>query len=201
MSTQDLSQYQVNYGPTDLRHYLYTHDLSTASPKQCTLTENRFKTPFVDPASGKTTDLYCWKGRIRTEPDCVIGSVCDPFSYTNARSSFCRTWGCQPDLFVSNEGTADAGLPVVNQRGGVVVYTPKAQCEGGIAKQFNCMLSGIRQSFANAFDPKNRSRLLMSMMLLSAFVITGVILFRKFHHSKGGKRMMKLNLRTLKPRR
>lgn len=195
---QSPEQFQVNYDPSDLRHYLYTHDLYTTSPARCTLTENRFKTPFTEP-NGKQSSLYCWKGRIRTEPDCAIGSVCDVFSYTNARSSFCRTWGCQPDLFVSNAGTIDAGTPVVNQRGGVVVYTPKKECEGGIAKQFNCMLSGIRQSFTNAFDPKNRGTLMKSVILLSVFVVVGVIVFRKYgpkvKRGKGG-----IDFSTLKRR-
>lgn len=183
-------QYQVKYDPSNINYYLLTHDLYTTSSNLCTLKENRFRTPYKD-ANGQTASLYCWRGRIQTTPDCVIGSVCDPYSYTNARSSFCRTWGCQPNLYVSNEGTLDAGTPVINQRGGLVVYTPKTECEGGIARQFNCMLSGVRQSFANAVDPKNRKKLMMSVITLSAALVVGIILLRRYRQKTRGKKFFK----------
>src|ERR1700716_4209783 len=108
----------------DIQNYLTTFDLSQTSG--CELKENRFSIPNVrDANTGKTYSLYCWKGRITftdaSKQECDIGSICDVYSYANARTRFCLQWGCQPNLYVSNQGTTDAGNAVVNDRGGVIV--------------------------------------------------------------------------------
>lgn len=161
----------------ELDYYLQTHDLSTANP--CTLKENRFKTPNPEEPG---SELYCWRGIIHThkdgKPDCVIGSVCDPYSFTNARTRFCLTWGCDPHLYVANEGTADAGVTVINERGGTVVYTPKKECEGAFVNKFSCIMKGFRQSLDFALDPANKKQLLVRMSMAFALLIVLLIVWR-----------------------
>ena len=185
-SSSSSLQGQVDYPESNILHYLLTHDLYTTSPQLCTLTENRFRQTFTD-SSGKQTPLFCWKGRIQTDPDCVIGTTCSPYSYTEARSQFCKTWGCTPNLYVSNAGTVDANIPVTNQRGGIVVYNNKEKCKGGFASQLNCLMDGFRQSVANIMDPRYRGRFLIGMTAMIIFAIVAAVAYRNYR-KKYGKR-------------
>lgn len=157
----------------EIEFYLQTHDLYRTTP--CTLKENRSKIKNPE-EPGK--DLYCWKGIIRQQPDCVVGSVCDPYSYTNARTRFCLTWGCSPHLYVANEGTEDSGLTVLNERGGTVVYNSKKECEGAFISKINCFISGLRQSLDFALDPNNKKQLLIKLTIWFGLLIAGIIAYR-----------------------
>lgn len=157
----------------ELEYYLQTHDLHRTTP--CTLKENRFKIKNPE-EPGK--ELYCWKGIIRQQPDCVVGSVCDTYSYTNARTRFCLTWGCSPHLYVANEGTEDSGLTVMNERGGTVVYNSKKECEGAFISKFQCFISGIRQSLDFALDPANKKQILVKMTIWFGILIAGIIAYK-----------------------
>ena len=168
--------------PKELEYYLYTHDIQQGiSP--CDLAENRYKIDnFDDQESGKHYDqIYCWKGILYKKPGCTIGTVCDPNSYAGARTRFCLTWGCpQAHLYVGDA----TGEPIVNERGGVVVFNQKDKCKGAFINQFNCFIGGIRQSLDNALDPANRKELLLRMSVLAIFFIIGMIALVRARRSK-----------------
>ena len=172
-------------------YYLQTHDLYTTDA--CTLKDNRFKiNNFVDPEdNNKVKNLYCWKGIIYQQPECVIGTVCDPYSYTNARTRFCLTWGCEAHKLVSNEGTEDAGLDVVNGRGGIVVYNQKDKCQGAMVNKLKCILDGMHQSVDNALDPEHKTRSVLTMVIALVVLIVGAVIFRTMIKDKTRKGILK----------
>ena len=167
--------------PGSLRYKMYTHDIG--SPSSCDIKENRYKLDnFYDAEEDKTyKQIYCWKGIIRQNPDCKVGTVCDPHSYSGARTRFCLTWGCSdPHLYVAD----DSGDPIVNERGGIIVYTKKEDCVGGFLNQGNCFVSGIRQSLDHILDPENRRALITQMVILSVIVAVSLIVVLRVRGSK-----------------
>jgi hypothetical protein len=170
--------------PGSLKYKMFTHDIGTLNV--CDLEENRYKIEnFSDVEEGKVyPQIYCWKGIISKNPDCKIGTVCDPYSFSGARTRFCLTWGgCEPHLYVAD----DKGQPIVNERGGIIVYTKKADCEGGIINQAKCFVNGIRQSADYILDPENRRSLIIQMVTLSAIVTIGLIIILRVRGSKNKK--------------
>ena len=181
--------------PESLEYKLYTHDIGKISP--CDLKENRYTMEnFYDTEDKKTySQIYCWKGIIRKNPDCVVGTVCDPYSFTNARTRFCLTWNCpDPHLYVADL----SGEAVVNERGGVVVFNPKDKCKGGFLSQINCFVSGMRQSLDHVLDPANRKQLLIQVAIISVMVTIGLIAIIRFRRSKN-KGLVKLR-KSLTPK-
>jgi hypothetical protein len=150
-----------------LQYYTQLHDIYTVPAGQpCTLSENRVKIDDVDPSTGGKQSVYCWKGIIYQKPQCEIGTICSPYSYSTARSAFCSIFKtCDPTVYVSNEGTQDAGIPVKNERGGIIVYNPKNSCGGGITGWLNCVLSSVRQSADNLLDPANKMHLILTAVV------------------------------------
>lgn len=169
--------------PGSLRYKMYTHDIG--SPSSCSINENRYKLEdFYDTEEDKTyKQIYCWKGIIRQNPDCKIGTVCDPHSYSGARTRFCLTWGCDPHLYVAD----DSGDPIVNERGGIIVYTKKEECAGSLINQSKCFVSGIRQSMDHILDPENRRALITQMAIISVIVTISLIVILRVRGSKHKK--------------
>jgi hypothetical protein len=173
--------------PETLEYRLYTHDVGKISP--CDINENRYTLDnFYDKEDDKLyKQIYCWKGIIKKTPDCTIGTVCDPHSYTNARTRFCLSWGCKdPHLFVADL----SGEAVVNERGGVIVFNQKEKCVGGFLNQVNCFVGGMRQSLDHILDPANRKQLLIQTVILSVVVTISLIILLRFRGSKN-KRIVK----------
>ena len=172
--------------PGSLRYKMYTHDISTASI--CDLDENRYKIDnFYDAEEQKTLDqIYCWKGILRKNPDCKIGTVCDPHSFSGARTRFCLTWGCDPFEYVAD----DKGQPIDNERGGIIVYNNKQDCKGSLINQLKCLTGGLRQSADHILDPENRRSLIIQIVTLAAIVTIGLIFLTKFKQTKN-KRIRK----------
>lgn len=171
--------------PKSLEYRLHTHDIGRQSGP-CNIHENRYTIDdFYDKEDNKTyKQIYCWKGIIKSTPDCTIGTVCDPHSYTNARTRFCLTWGCKdPHLYVADL----SGEPVVNERGGVVVFNQKEKCAGGFLNQVNCFIGGMRQSLDHVLDPANRRQLLIQMATISMIVTIGLIVILRLRGSKNKK--------------
>ena len=175
--------------PESLEYRLYTHDIGKPVGP-CDLEENRYTMDnFFDEEENKLyKQIYCWKGIIRKNPDCVIGTVCDPHSFTNARTRFCLTWNCpEPNLYVADL----SGEDVMNERGGVVVFNQKDKCAGGFLNQVNCFIGGMRQSFDHILDPANRKQLMIQMTVLAILVTVSLIVIIRFRRSKN-KRIMRL---------
>lgn len=173
-----------------LKYKLYTHDIGKLNA--CDIDENRYKIlNFYDKEDDKTyKQLYCWKGIISgyPNPDCKVGTVCDPNSYSGARTRFCLTWDCpDPFLYVAD----DKGQPVVNERGGIVVFNKKADCAGSLINQLKCFTGGIRQSADHILDPNNRKALMIQMLTLSIMVTVGLIVILRIRGSKN-KRIVKI---------
>lgn len=167
--------------PNSLRWKMYTHDIGTLNV--CDIHENRYKIPdFYDAEEDKTYDqIYCWKGIISQNPDCRIGTVCDPHSYSGARTRFCLTWGCpDPHLYVAD----DKGERIVNDRGGIIVFNQKEECKGGFINQLKCVTSGLRQSADNILDPENRRALITQMVIIAAIMVAFIIFMTRFRGSK-----------------
>lgn len=166
----------------EIDYYLYTHDIEqNVSP--CDLDENRYSIDnFYDKEAGKTyKEIYCWKGIIHKKPNCMIGTVCDPNSYAGARTRFCLTWDCpQPHLYVGDK----TGEPIVNERGGVVVFNLPSKCEGAFINKINCFIGGIRQSFDHMLDPANRKQLMIQMSVLAVVFIISMIVLLRMRKSK-----------------
>jgi hypothetical protein len=167
----------------NIANYVTTHDIFVT--QSCQLTENRFKIKDVDGQQ----DLFCWKGIINQgSGSCKIGSICSPYSYAVARSAFCLTWGNEPggcgapdaaNLYVSNQGTVDAGIPAYNVRGGVIVYNSPGTCKG-LTGDMGCILGGLRQSFTNALDPANRTHLILSTLIFFGVLLATALFWRKY---------------------
>ena len=165
--------------PGSLRYRMYTHDINS----NCNINENRYKIDnFHDTEENKDyASIYCWKGIIRKNPDCKVGSVCDPNSYAGARSRFCLTWGCpDPMLYVAD----DKGQPIVNERGGIIVYNKKEDCRGSLVNQIKCVTGGLRQSANHLLDPNNRKQMLMQVIILASMVTIFAIFMTRFRRSK-----------------
>src|SRR5215212_2446909 len=146
--------------------YLKTHDIGIV--KNCDISENRLKIKIA----GK--DLYCWRGLIKQQPNCVSGTQCDPYSYTNARARFCLTWGgCEPFKFVGNPKNEQS--PVLNRRGGIVTYNPMEDCGTGTGF-FNCLKDGVGQSLDNAASQPQKT--LMGVAVGIGALLVGTILVK-----------------------
>jgi len=170
--------------PGSLRYKLSTHDIGRL--EVCDIDENRYRIEnFYDEEEDKTyPQIYCWKGIISQNPDCKIGTVCDPYSFSGARTRFCLTWGgCDPFLYVAD----DKGQPIVNERGGIIVYTKKEDCVGGVMNQGKCFVNGLRQSADHILDPQNRRSLIIQMVTLSAIVTVSLIVLLRLRGSKNKK--------------
>ncbi len=183
--------------PGSLKYKLYTHDIGKINV--CDIDENRYRIEnFYDSEEDKTyPQIYCWKGIISGYPnaDCKIGTVCDPYSFSGARTRFCLTWGCHdPYLYVAD----DKGDVVVNERGGIVVFNKKEDCSGGLFNQGKCFVSGIRQSADHLLDPLNRRQLMIQMITVSIVGIIGLIVLLRFRGSKN-KRLSGIR-KSLSPR-
>lgn len=173
---------EVNVSGTDPSQYLQPFNMYAPATQNCTdlIHENRFNLNFTNTSTGKQDKFYCWQGIIAQQPQCVIGSVCSQYSYTEARTAFCQTWGREPggcagnqaDLYVPNEGTADANVPVVNERGGIIAYNPAGSCQGTTTVGgLQCMVNSLRQSFAHVLDPKNEKNLIIAGIVGFAFLL------------------------------
>lgn len=173
--------------PDSIRYKITTHDIGKLNV--CDLEENRYSIKdFYDTDEDKAYEqIYCWKGIIKQNPDCVVGTVCDPNSYSGARTRFCLTWGCSPFKYVAD----DNGQPVMNERGGIIVYVKKQECSGGFVNQLNCFVNGIRQSADYILDPENRRSLIIQMVTLAVAVTVFLIAILRFRGSKN-KRLVKL---------
>jgi hypothetical protein len=170
----------------ELDYYLYTHNIEQVPT--CGLEENRYTLDeFYDKEDDKVYDrIYCWKGIIKQKfgSDCTVGSVCDPNSYVGARTRFCLTWGCpDPHLYVGDA----TGESIVNERGGITVFNPKANCEGAFINKMNCFIAGIRQSFDHMLSPENRKAFIMQMTFLTIMFIVSMIALIKLRRSNNPK--------------
>ena len=106
----------------------------------------------------------------------------------SARTRFCLTWDCpDPFMYVAD----DKGQPVVNERGGIIVFNKKEDCGGGLINQLKCFTGGLRQSADNLLDPANRKQLMIHTIALSIFVTVSLIILLRFRGSKN-KRIAKL---------
>lgn len=209
---------QINVSGTDPSPYLKPFNLygpPGESPQQCdsNITDNRFNINFTFTDTGKQETFYCWQGVVATEPNCVIGSVCSQYSFTEARTAFCDAFGAEPggcgsnalaNVYVPN---INPNQPVTNERGGIIAANAPGACSGqAIIGQLQCMVNSVRQSAANVLDPHNYKNLIYTGATLTVFIIIMVIIihYKLIKLKKGtfkGMKPKKMNLRPInKPR-
>lgn len=171
---------------------LYIHNIQYGN---CNIMgDNRFRDP---------NGLYCWRSRIQSEPECIVGEICSPLSYSDARSRFCYTFGgsadprkpgdttCVPNQYV---GPLPGEDPFTgNIRGGIVTY--EDMCKG-ISGRLRCLGKGLSQSIHHQTPGQTLTHVMLALggLLVVALIVryTGV-----------GKSLRKLKVfdtRALKPR-
>lgn len=150
---------------------------------ECARLENKYMSP---------EGLYCWKGIVTQQygKNCTLASVCDPTSFTGARSRFCATFqrysGKKRELCEIGKYVADPGDPSpTNNRGGIMTNVNSKEC-GQLAGWLGCILNGTKQSLTDFKRDKKRAvGAMVSLVAATVFLVLAVGYYRK--HIRGRK--------------